>query len=127
MGIEGSQYLSVRYTERLAEAGIEQSVGGAGDLYDFALAKSIIGLFETEVIRPRCPWRGLGALEFATLDWVDWFNNRRILEPMGNRLPAETEAATIAHENTRRWPRDSQKTVSGKPGAVQDTRRKEAR
>ena len=92
-GDRGSQYLSIRYTERLAEAGIEQSVGSVGDSYDNALAESIIGLYKTEVIRPRGPWRGLEAVEFATLEWVDWFNNRRILEPIGDRPPAEAEAA----------------------------------
>ena len=75
----------------LAEAGIEQSVGSVGDSY--ALAESIIGLYKTEVIRPRGPWRGLEAVEFATLEWVDWFNNRWILEPIGHRPPAEAEAA----------------------------------
>ena len=88
----GSQYLSIRYTERLAEAGIKQSVGSVGDSYDNALAESIIGLYKTEVIRTRRPWRSLEAVEFATLEWVDWFNNRRILEPIGHRPPAEAEA-----------------------------------
>ena len=92
-GDRGSQYLSIRYTERLAEAGIEQSVGSVGDSYDNALAESIIGLYKTEVIRTRGPWQGLEAVEFATLEWVDWFNNRRILEPIGDRPPAEAEAA----------------------------------
>ena len=91
--LRGSQYLSIRYTERLAEAGIEQSVGSVGDSYDNALAESIIGLYKTEVIRTRGPWRGLEPVEFATLDWVDWFNHRRLLEPIGNRPPAEAEAA----------------------------------
>ena len=91
-GDRGSQYLSIRYTERLAEAGIEQSVGSVGDSFD-ALAESIIGLYKTEVIRSRGPWRGLEAVEFATLEWVDWFNNRRLLEVIGNRPPAEAEAA----------------------------------
>ena len=88
-----SQYPSIRYTERLAQAGIEQSVGSVGDSYDNAPAESIIGLYKTEVIRPRGPWRGLDAVEFATLDWVDWFNHRRILDPIGDRSPAEAEAA----------------------------------
>ena len=83
-----------RYTERLAEAGIEPSVGSVGDCYDNALAETIIGLFKTEVIRRRGPWRTLEAVEFATLEWVDWFNNRRLLEPIGNIPPAEAEAAT---------------------------------
>jgi transposase InsO family protein len=89
----GSQYVSIRYTERLAEAGIEPSVGSRGDSYDNALAESVIGLFKTEVIRRRGPWRHLEAVEFATLEWVDWFNNRRLLEPIGNVPPAEYEEA----------------------------------
>ena len=92
-GERGSQYLSIGYTERLAEAGIEQSLGSVGDSYDNALAESIIGLYKTEVIRHQGPWQGLEAVEFATLEWVDWFNNRRTLEPIGNRPPAEAEAA----------------------------------
>ena len=89
----GSQYLSIRYTERLAEAGIEPSVGSVGDSYDNALAESVIGLYKTEVIRRRGPWRNLEAVEFATLEWVDWFNNRRLLEPIGNIPPVEFEEA----------------------------------
>ena len=91
-GDRGSRFLSIRYTERLAEAGIEQSVGSVGDSYD-ALAESIIGLYKTQVIRLRGPWRGLEPVEFATLEWVHWFNHRRILEAIGNRPPAEAEAA----------------------------------
>ena len=79
----GTQYLSMRYTDRLAEAGIAPSVGSRGDSYDNALAESVIGLFKTEVIRRRGPWRHLEAVEFATLEWVDWFNTRRLLEPIG--------------------------------------------
>jgi len=89
----GSQYLAIRYTERLAAAGVERSVGTVGDSYDNALAESIIGLFKTEVIRRRGPWRGIDAVEYATLEWVDWFNNRRLLEPIGYVPPAEYEAA----------------------------------
>jgi putative transposase len=88
----GTQYLSMRYTERLAEAGIAPSVGSRGDSYDNALAESIIGLFKTEVIQLKGPWRHLEAVEFATLRWVDWFNNRRLLEPIGYVPPAEYEA-----------------------------------
>jgi putative transposase len=88
----GSQYLSVRYTERLADAGIEPSVGSRGDSYDNALAESVIGLFKTEVIRRKGPWRTLEAVEFATLAWVDWFNHRRLLGPIGFVPPAEYEA-----------------------------------
>ena len=89
----GGQYLSIRYTERLAEAGIEPSVGTVGDSYDNALAESVIGLFKTEVIRRRGPWRGLEDVEFATLEWVAWFNHRRLLEPIGDIPPAEHEEA----------------------------------
>ena len=89
----GSQYVSIRYTERLAEAGIEPSVGSVGDSYDNALAETVIGLFKTEVIHRRGPWRSFEAVEFATLEWVDWFNNRRLLEPIGNIPPAEAEIA----------------------------------
>lgn len=88
----GTQYLSIRYTERLADAGIELSVGSRGDAYDNALAESVIGLFKTEVIRRRGPWRSLEAGEFAALAWVDWFNTRRLLEPLGYLPPAEYEA-----------------------------------
>jgi transposase InsO family protein len=88
----GAQYLSIRYTERLAAAGIELSVGSRGDAFDNALAETVIGLFKTEVIRPRGPWRSLEAVEFATLAWVDWFNTRRLLEPIGYMPPAEYEA-----------------------------------
>lgn len=93
----GSQYLAIRYTERLAEAGIEPSVGSVGDSYDNALAETVIGLFKTEVIRPRGPWRSLEAVEFATLEWVDCFNHRRLLEPIGHIPPAQAEAAYYAH------------------------------
>ena len=89
----GSQYLSIRYSERLAEFGIESSVGSVGDSYDNALAETIIGLFKTEVIRARGPWRNIDDVEYATLEWVDWFNNRRILEPIGDVPPAEFEQA----------------------------------
>ena len=88
----GTQYLAMRYTDRLADAGIEPSVGSRGDSYDNALAESVIGLFKTEVIRRKGPWRHLEAVEFATLDWVDWFNHRRLLEPIGYVPPAEYEA-----------------------------------
>lgn len=87
----GSQYLSIRYTERLAEAGIEPSVGSRGDSYDNVLAESVIGLYKTEVIRTRGPWRGLEAVEYATLEWVDWYNTRRLLEPIGYVPPLEHE------------------------------------
>ncbi len=89
----GVQYVSIRYTERLAEAGIEPSVGTVGDSYDNALAETINGLFKTEVINRRGPWRCLEDVEFATQEWVDWFNNRRLLEPIGNVPPVEFEQA----------------------------------
>jgi transposase InsO family protein len=87
----GIQYLSIRYTERLAEAGIEPSVGSVGDSYDNALAESVIGLYKAEVIRRRGPWRHLEDVEFATLEWVDWFNNRRLLTSIGDVPPVEYE------------------------------------
>jgi transposase InsO family protein len=96
----GSQYLSIRYTERLAEAGIKPSVGSVGDSYDNALAETINGLFKAEVIHRRGPWRSFEAVEFATLEWVDWFNNRRLLEPIGNIPPAEAEANFYAAMET---------------------------
>jgi transposase InsO family protein len=89
----GTQYVSIRYTDRLAEAGIEPSVGTVGDSYDNALAETVIGLYKTEVIRHRGPWRNLDDVEYATLEWVDWFNNRRLLEPIGYVPPAEFEEA----------------------------------
>ena len=87
----GTQFVSMRYTERLADAGIALSVGSRGDAYDNALAETIIGLFKTEVIRRRGPWRHIDAVEFATLAWVDWFNTRRLLQPIGYIPPAEYE------------------------------------
>jgi putative transposase len=89
----GSQYLSIRYTERLAEAGLESSVGSVGDSYDNALAETINGLYKTEIIHRRGPWRTVDDVEYATLEWVDWFNHRRLLEPIGNIPPAELELA----------------------------------
>ena len=88
----GGQYVSIKYSERLAQAGIEPSVGSVGDSYDNALAETINGLYKAGVIHRRGPWRSLEAVEFATLEWVDWFNNRRLLEPIGNIRPAEAEA-----------------------------------
>jgi len=87
----GSQYASIKYTERLAEADIEPSVGSVGDCYDNALAKTINGLYKAKVIHRRGPWRSFKAVEYATLEWVDWFNNRRLLEPIGNIPPIEAE------------------------------------
>ncbi len=87
----GVQYVSIRYTERLAEAGIEPSVGSVGDSYDNALAETINGLYKAEVIHRKSSWRKIDDVEMATLKWVDWFNNRRLLEPIGNIPPAEAE------------------------------------
>src|SRR5215208_3813719 len=89
--LESAQYVSIKYTERLAQAGVEPSVGSVGDTYDNALAETINGLYKAEVIHRRGPWRSFEAIEFATLEWVDWFNNRRLLEPIGNIPPAEAE------------------------------------
>jgi transposase InsO family protein len=89
----GSQYLSIRYSERLAEAKAQPSVGSVGDSYDNALAETIIGLYKTELIQRRGPWRHIEAVEYATLEWIDWFNQRRLLAPIGNVPPAELEAS----------------------------------
>ena len=89
----GAQYLSIRYTERVAEIGAVTSVGSRGDSYDNALAESVIGLYKTELIRKQGRWRGLDDVELATLEWIDWWNHRRLLEPIGLIPPAEAEAA----------------------------------
>jgi transposase InsO family protein len=89
--LESAQSVSIKFTERVAEAGIEPSVGSVGDSYDNALAETINGLYKAEVIHRRGPWRSFDAVEFATLEWVDWFNNRRLLEPIANIPPAEAE------------------------------------
>ena len=94
----GSQYLAIRYTERLAEAGAVTSVGSRGDSYDNALTETIIGLYKTELIRRRGPWKGVDDVEYATLEWVDWFNHRRLLEPIGHVPPAEFEAVHLSKE-----------------------------
>ena len=99
----GGQYLALRYTERLAEAGIEPSVGSVGDSYDNALAETINGLFKAEVIHRRGPWRSFEAVEFATLEWVNWFNTRRLLEPIGNVPPAKAEALYPAFPRCARF------------------------
>jgi transposase InsO family protein len=98
----GGQYLSIRYTDRLAAAGIEPSVGTTGDSYDNALAESIIGLFKTEVIRRRGAWRGIDDVEFATLTWVAWYNADRLLEPLGDLPPAEFEGGSTRSSMRRR-------------------------
>jgi len=99
--LESAQYLSIRYSERLREAGIEPSVGSVGDSYDNALAETINGLFKAEVIHRRGPWRSAETVELATLVWVDWFNNRRLLEPIGNIPPAEAEVRYYAQADER--------------------------
>jgi putative transposase len=96
----GVQYLSIRYTDRLAQAGIACSVGSVGDAYDNAMAETINGLYKTEVIRRRGPWRSLEDVEFATLEWVHWFNNKRLLEPIGWTSPAEYEKAYYLSQTT---------------------------
>jgi len=111
------QYLSIRYTERLAEAGIETSVGTRGDSYDNALAESVIGLYKTEVIRKDGPWKSLEDVEFATLVWADWFNNSRLLEPIGYVPPSEFEAAY--HRDAATVEEEALKQTSlYEPGAV---------
>jgi transposase InsO family protein len=99
--LESAQYVSIKYTERLAAAGIEPSVGSVGDSYDNALAETINGLYKAEVVHRRGPWRNLEAVEFATLEWVDWFNNRRLLEPIGFIPPAEAEERYFAMLNDK--------------------------
>jgi transposase InsO family protein len=89
--IESTQYLSIRYTERLAEAGIEPSVGSRGDAYDNAMAEAVNALYKAEVIYHLGPWRGLEDVEYATLEWVAWYNSQRLMEPLGYIPPAEYE------------------------------------
>jgi putative transposase len=96
----GCQYLSIRYTDRLAEAGVTCSVGSVGDAYDNALAETVNGLYKTEVIRRRGPWRNLEDVEFSTLEWVHWFNTERLLEPIGWTSPAEYEKAYYLSHDT---------------------------
>jgi transposase InsO family protein len=96
----GSQYLSIRYSERLAEEGIIPSVGSVGDAYDNALAETVIGLFKTEVIYKKSPWKTYDAVEYATLDWISWFNTKRLLEPIGNIPPAEYENLYYTQEKS---------------------------
>jgi transposase InsO family protein len=97
----GGQYLAIRYTERLGEQGAVNSVGSKGDSFDNALAETIIGLYKTELIRRRGPWKGLDDVEYATLEWVDWFDHRRLLEPIGYVPPAEFEAAYWSREDSK--------------------------
>ena len=103
--IETAQYVSITYTERLGEAGIAPSVGSVGDSYDNALAESVIGLFKTEVIRRRGPWRHIDDVEFAVLEWVDWFNHRRLFAPIGMIPPTEKEADYYRQQQPTELPR----------------------
>ena len=115
----GSQYVSIRYSERLAEAGIEPSVGSVGDSYDNALAETINGLYNAEVINRHRPWYSFEAVEYATLEWVDWFNDRRLMELSAtSRLP-KPKINIMLSQTTSIWQRDSNQQASGKPGAVQ--------
>jgi transposase InsO family protein len=100
--VESAQYLAICYTERLAEAGAVTSVGSVGDSYDNALAETIIGLYKAELIRRCGPWKGLEEVEYATLEWVDWFNHRRLLAPIGYVPPAEFDAAYHPREDPSR-------------------------
>ena len=98
----GVQYLAIRYTERLAANGVVNSVGFCGDSYDNAMAESIFGLYKTELIRNKRPWRGLDDVELATLEWVDWFNHRRIFHELGRIPPAAFEDQHYRHNNSDR-------------------------
>jgi len=100
---ESGQYLAIRYTDRLIDAGAVSSVSSVGDSYDNALAETIVGLYKTEGIHHRGPWCHLKAVEFATLEWVDWFNHRRLLEPIGPSPPPEREPAY--YRKQREWAR----------------------
>jgi transposase InsO family protein len=102
--LEPGQYLSIRYTERLAEAGIEPSVGSRGDSYDNALAETIIGLYKTELVYPRGPWSRLEDIELATLEWVWWFNNQRLFGPLGHVPPAEYEKQYCSRQTAQPGP-----------------------
>lgn len=101
--VESAQYTAIRYANRLLDAGALASIGSVGDSYDNALAETIKGLFKAEVIHRRGPWRSFEAVEFATLEWVDWFNTRRLLEPIGNVPPAEAEARYFAQAEVQAW------------------------
>jgi putative transposase len=107
----GSQYTSIRYTERLPEAGAKPSMGSVGDSYDNAMAEWIIGLFKTEVIGRRGPWRGRDAVEIATLEWVDWYNNRRLFEALGHIPPAEAESTYWSTTEPTETPQMAEQTL----------------
>jgi putative transposase len=119
----GCQYRSIKCTERLADAGIEPSVGSVGDSYDHALAETTNGLFKSDVIYRRGTWRSFEAVEYATLEWVDWFNNRRLLEPIGNIRPPKPKQTSTQLWKLKQWPRKQSKSASGKPGAVHHAER----
>ncbi len=112
----GSQYVSIRHSVRLAEAGIEPSVGSVGDSYDSALAETVNGPYKAEVVHRQGPWRRFEVVEFATLEWVDWFNHRRLLEPIGTIPPAEAEEHTTPYWTCQPWPHNLNQTASGKLG-----------
>jgi putative transposase len=99
--VETGQYTSIAFTERLLDAGIDASIGATGDSYDNALAETINGLYKTELIKPKGPWRTADQVEIATLEWVDWFNHRRLYEHCGDIPPAELEAAYYRHQKAR--------------------------
>ena len=112
----GSQYVSIKYTERLAEAGIEPSVGSVGDSYDNALAETINGLYNAEIIHRRGPWRSLEAVEYATLEWVDWFNNKDRWNPLAISRPQKLRKTTTPCWTKPTWPLNLNQTASGNPG-----------
>ena len=114
----GSHDLALRYTDRLAGAGVQPSPGSVGGLCDTALAKTINGLFKAEVIHQRSPWRSMEAVEFATLDWVDWFNNRCLREPIGT-IPLPRQKRAITRKPKRKpWPRSPVQMAREKPGTI---------
>jgi len=121
--IEPAQYLSIRYSDRLAEAGAQPSVGSAGDPYDNALAETIIGLYKTEVVHRRGPWRSLHAVEYATLEWVDWFNNRRLLEPIGDVPPASSRRRILIYGSVADGNLTQTRSSPEKPGRFTRIRR----
>ena len=115
--VEFTQYVSIRYSERLAEAGIEPSVGSKGDSYDNALAETINGLYKAELIHRRAPWKTKESVELATLHWVAWFNNHRLLISRPQNLKQTTTGNSPV--KPPRWLPDLDQTASTKPGAVQ--------
>lgn len=106
--VESAQYTSIAFTERLVDAGIDASVGATGSSYDNALAETINGLYKTELIHPGKPWKALEEVEIATLDWVDWFNHRRIAQHCDDLTPVEFEQAHYRRNETRQKPEYSQ-------------------